>query len=266
MSRSRRPSSLLPSLCASLIALWLTASPAWSYIVFLKDGAQIQTREKPRIEGDKAILVLLSGTEASYDASEIDFKKTEEVNVIEYGTAKLIEGLNQETRLAKGTRFEEEPSFGDYISGRNLALPEVRKREVVKTDDGTPITLAGFSDLMAFQRSPYPSSEIAEEVLGYLKGQGIERAHVFQGTEANRPLIEIVTPSEASVFQAIKVAAAGLAQIHERFPDQVKAFELVLMTESQDRAGQFLLTPERADLLVSERLTVSQFFLRYVEF
>jgi hypothetical protein len=266
MSRSRRLSGPLPSLCASLAALLLTASPAWSYIVFLKDGSQIQTKEKPRIEGEMAILILPSGTEASYQAAEIDFKKTEEINVIDYGTARLVEGLDKPKQLPKGVRFEDEPSFGEYISGRNLALPEVRKRQVVKKEDQLPTRIAGFVDLMAFNRSPYPSSEITGEVLGYLKGQGIERARIFQGTEADRALIEIVTPSEASAFQAIDVAAAGLHQIHERSPELIKAFELVLMTESQERAGQFLLTPERAELLVNDRLTVSQFFLRFVEF
>ncbi len=268
MSRSRRPYRPSPGRhCRALLALaalWLTASPALSYIVFFKDGSQMTTREKPRIEGEMAILILPSGTEASYQASEIDFEKTERINVIDYGTARLVEGMEQ-TQLAKGVRFEEdETTFGDVISGRSLALPEVRKREAVAPADQLPTTIAGFTDLMAFDRSPYPSAEVAGEVLGYLKGQGVERARIFKGTVNDRPLIEIVTPSEASVFEALKVTAAGLQQIHER--SGVEAFELVLMTESQDRAGQFLLTPERADLLVTERLTAAQFFLRFVEF
>ena len=263
MSRSRRLSPY-----AHLIALlFLTASPAWSYIVFLKDGSQIQTKEKYRIEGDTAILILPSGTSASYKASEIDIEKTERVNVVDYGTAKLIEGLDKQTLLAKNTRFEDEPSFGEYISGRDLALPEVRKRQTTEVaQDALPTTRAGFVDLMALSRKQYPSTEVTAEVLGYLRGQGLDRVRIFQGTEPDRPLIEIVAASEASVFKAIKDSASGLAQIHERFPELVRAFELVMMTESQDRAGQFVLTPELADLLNSENLTVSQFFLRFVEF
>ena len=267
MSRIHHPSGLRPHARTALfVALLLVASPAWSYIVFFKDGSQITTKEKFRIEGDKAILILPSGTEASYDASEIDIEKTERVNVIDYGTAKLIEGLNKTTQLPKGVRFEEEPSFGEYISGRNLALPEVRKRVAATTEGELPITRAGFVDLMAFRRSPYPSAEITTEVLGYLKGQGIDRVRIFQGTETDRPLIEIVAASEASVFKAIKDSASCLAQIHENFPELVRAFELVLMTESQERAGQFVMTPELADMLVGGQLNVSQFFLRFVEF
>ncbi len=270
MSRSHRSPflTLLRSrpFGAALIAVLLMAAPASAYIVFLKDGSQIQTKEKYRIEGDKAILILPSGTPASYDASEIDVEKTEAINVVDYGTATLIEGLNKQTRLPKNVRFEEGPTFGDVISGRSLALPEVRKRKAKRPEDELPTTRAGFVDLMAFRRSPYPSVEVTAEVLGYLKGQGIDRVRIFQGTETDRPLIEIVAASEASVFKAIKDSANGLAQIHQNFPELVTAFELVLMTESQDRAGQFVLTPELADLLLQDRLSVSQFFLRFVEF
>ncbi|MCP5117176.1 MAG: hypothetical protein GY953_40645, partial [bacterium] len=107
---------------------------------------------------------------------------------------------------------------------------------------------------------------ITAEVLGYRKGQGVDRVRIFQGTEPNRPLLEIVAASEASVFKALSDSANGLAQIHQRFPKQVAAFELVMMNESQARAGQFVLTPELANLLVTGRLKPPGFFLRYVEF
>ncbi len=264
MSRSRR--SLPRRLALLAAALCLVASPAWGYIVFLKDGSQILTKEKYRIEGDMVILVLPSGTEASYQASEIDVEKTEKVNVVDYGTAKLIEGLDKQQLLPKDVRFEEEPSFGQYISGRSLALPEVRKRQVEANVGDLPTTRAGFVDLMALRRAQYPSTEITAEVLGYLKGQGVDRVRIFQGTEVDRPLLEIVAVSEASVFKAIRDVASSLVQIHEEFPELVTAFELVLMTEAQDRAGQFVLTPELAQMLVNKQLTVPQFFLRFVEF
>ncbi len=269
MSRStHRPSGPSPSSYALLIAvLLLTTSPAWGYIVFLKDGSQIQTKEKYRIEGDVAYLILPSGNLASYKASEIDIKKTEEINVVDYGTARLIEGLDKVTPLAKQTRFEDNTRFGEHIFGRSLALPELNKRQQTATPDGQlPTTRAGFVDMMALRRSPYPGSEITAEVLGYLHGQGIDQVRIFQGTQADRPLIEIVAVSEASVFKALKDTASGLVQIHDRFPELVTAFELVLMTETQDRAGQFVLTPELAEELVSESLTAPQFFLRFVEF
>lgn len=253
--------------CLLAAALLLAAAPAWGYIVFLKDGSQIQTKEKYRIEGDKAILILPSGTQASYDASEIDVEKTERVNVVDYGTARLLEGLEGREQENRPRPEDRKPTFGEYISGRDLALPEVRKRQVAQKREGElPFTQAGFVDLMALRREPYPNTEITGEVLGYLKGQGVDRVRIFQGTAASRPLLEIVAASEASVFKALRDSAHGLAQIRERFPKEVAAFELVLMTDSQARAGQFLLTPELADLLVSGQVNPPTFFLRYVEF
>ncbi len=268
MSRSRRQSGLSwfrkPFLTAVLL---LVSAPAWGYIVFFKDGSQINTKEKPRIEGDKAILILPSGTQAFYDASEIDVKKTEAINVIDYGTARLIEGSGAPKQLAKGARSEvEDTAFEDFVTGRNLALPALRRRQAVAAEGGLPVTDAGFTDLMKIKRKPYGNTDVTTEVLGYLKGQGVDRVRIFQGTEPDRPLLEVVAASEASVFKALGDAANGLVQIHQRFPKEVSAFELVMMTDSQERAGQFLLTPELADLLVSGRLKPPTFFLRYVEF
>ena len=257
----------LPIATCLAAALWLLAAPAWGYIVFLKDGSQISCKEKYRIEGDRVILILPSGTEASYDASEIDVEKTERVNVVNYGTAKILEGVGKPEPKKKQLE-DQDPTFGEYITGRNLALPENIKRKVADKprSDELPMTPAGFVDLMSLRRLPYSNSEITAEVLGYLKGQGVDRVRIYQGTRPDRPLLEVVATSEASVFKAITDTAKGLAQVHERFPKQVAGFELVLMNESQRRAGQFILTPERADLLVSGSLSVSQFFLRYVEF
>ncbi len=256
---------LLYRYLALVAVLLLIASPASGYIVFLKDGSQIQTKEEYRIEGDMAILILPSGNLASYRASEIDVEKTKKVNVVDYGTAKLIEGT-KETQLVKGAGPEKKPNFGEYIFGRSLALPKLSRREAVATDGQLPTTKAGFVDFMALHRSPFPTAEITTEVLLYFRGQGIDQVRLFQGTKPDRPLVEVVAASEASVFKAIKDAASCLAQVNDHFPELVTAFELIVMTEAQVRAGQFVMTRELADMLVSEQLTVSQFFLRYVEF
>ncbi|MEM7353298.1 MAG: hypothetical protein AAF657_21055 [Acidobacteriota bacterium] len=250
---------------AGLLALSL---PAWGYVVFLKDGSKIDTKEKYRIEGDRAILILPSGTEAFYDASQIDVEKTQQANVINLSNATLIEGGRQ-TRLPANLRTgEEDLAFERFVSGRSLALPKVRRRDAEQqvTDKGHPTTDAGFVDLMTIPRKKYKNNDVIAEVLGYLKGQGVDRVRIFEGTEKDRPLLEIVAASEASVFKALEDSANSLVQIRERFAKEVAAYELVMMTESQDRAGQFLMTPETADLLASGRMKAQTFFLRYVEF
>lgn len=255
--------------------LWFVAMPAMAYTVILKDGTKITTQKKYRIEGDKAILTLVSGTEAFYDASEIDVAATEEFNRVDYGTATVIEG-RQSRQMATDESLDEEETLSELLGRRKgrLALPEPRQRRERRTaveEDGDeggelPRTKAGFLDFFSMPRDPYPNPTIMTEVMRYLKGQGVDDVRLYRGSRADRPLVEIVAASEASVFKALEDAANSLVQIHERFPQDVGAFELLLLTDNQVRAGQFTLTPELASLLVSDELDPPNFFLRYVEF
>lgn len=268
--RRRSESASRPPFLLLLALLALPSVPAAGYIVFLKDGSQIQTKEKYRIEGDRAILVLPSGTEAFYDASEIDVEKTAEVNVVEYGTATLIEG-GETQQLASDTRFEDdEEELGELLvrRGQGLALPEPRRRRqaAAATDGGPPTTPAGFLDLTEWKRKPHPDAELAAELASAVEAQGFEAVRVFAGTAADRALVEIVTASEVLVFKALRDAASVLGQIEERSPGRLAAIELLLVTEAGQRGGQFLLTPELAADLAGGKLSPATFFLRYVEF
>ena len=270
---SQPPTRHRPTAAARLVAallLLLPTASAWAYTVVLKDGSQITTREKYRIEGDKAILTLPSGTQTFYDASEIDVEKTEELNQIDLGTARLIEG-GESQRIPEDTSLDDKVTLKDLLRSREsgLAMPE-RSRRTAAQDSGSgddaPRTKAGFVDLVNLPRSSYPKSAIISEVMRYMKGQGVDSVRLYRGSQADRPLVEIVAASEASVFKAIRDSANSLVQIHERFPDDVGAFELLLLTENQVRAGQFTLTPELANELVTGEVDAPTFFLRYVEF
>ncbi len=255
-----------------LLLLLLLAVPAGAYTVFFKDGSQITTRDKYRIEGDRAILTLPNGAEYFYDAAQIDVEKTEQFNQVNLGTAKLIEG-GETQRIPENQSLDDKVTLKDLLSRREsgLAMPERRQRAVETVPDagsGTavPRTKAGFIDLLNLSRDPYPKPTIMGEVMRFLKGQGVDNVRLYRGSQGDRPLVEIVAASEASVFKALKDSANSLVQIHERFPDDVGAFELLLLTENQVRAGQFTLTPELANRLVTGELDPPSFFLRYVEF
>lgn len=275
--RNRRPrNSRSPfrrlSVCVWVLGLFVLTVPASAYIVVLKDGSQITTKEKYTIDGDKAILILPSGTQAFYNANEIDIPKTEELNKLDYGTARLIEG-KETTQLATDVRLNEETTLRDLVGsgGRSLALPPVRKRPKA-TDDAAPrldgdipLTTAGFVDLVKLPKLPYPNTNISGEVLRYLKGQGNDDIRIYKGSQEDRLLLEFIAASEASVFKALEDSANGLVQIRERFP-AVAAFELLLVTDRQIRAGQFTLTPDLANELVTDAIDLPNFYLRYVEF
>lgn len=253
-----------------LLALVLT-SPAAGYIVVFKDGTTINTREAPEVKGEEAILILPSGTRTSYKAERIDFAKTEELNKTDYGTAKLIDDGGKTSQIGKDERVgEDKPTLSDVFGQRGLALPEPKRRTPGEQENAgaldIPMTAAGYVDLEKLPREPLTNEEISRELRRYLQGQGIEDVRVWRGSEDKYALVEIIAASEASVFKAMKDASNGLVQITERFPGQISAFELLLVTENQVRAGQFLLTPELANLLVTGALDSPSFFLRYVEF
>ena len=257
-----------------ILGLWLLgpgSAPSWGYIVVLKDGSQITTKEKYRIEGDKAILILPSGVQAFYDASDIDIDRTDRLNVTNYGTARLIEG-QRTTQLSTEVRLDDRTTLRDLVGSRSgLTLPPPTRRptpgqDSLDTSEGSvPLTPAGFVDLTSLTKRPHPNAEVTTEVMGYLKGQGIEEVRIYQGSQSDHALLEIVTASEASVFKAIKDSANGLVQINQRF-SEVAAFELLLLTDTGVRAGQFVITPELANLLVTDAVDLPTFYLRYVEF
>lgn len=265
----RSPKSLLVSLVVLTAAL--VAGPAIAYVVILKDGQQITTDGKYERQGDNVILTLPNGTQASYPASDIDFAKTDEVNAGQnLSNARLIEGRKVK-QLAEETVFERSrKSFADLVNEkgeRGLAMPEQSRREARASSDepALPRTDAGFIDLLDMRRDPLPDDELSGEIVRYMRSQGAQDVRVYRGTADDRPLVEVIATSEASVFKAVRDSANCLVQARGKF-STLAGFDLLLLTENQILAGQFTLTPELANELVTGQIEPPNFFLRYVEF
>lgn len=263
----------LPSLLPTLLLGLLLAGPASAYIVILKNGSQITTQKKYEVQGDKVLLTLSNGTKASYRASDVDFAKTDEVN--RYGTLNNSQIIDvKEEPKPVTVRPDDEKSFGDLISNRNLALPEAGRRPAAspaaaataKPSSGGTSTAAGFVNMPALPRKPLADGELSGEIMTYLRGQGVDEIRIYQGSRSRRALVEIVASSEASVFKVMKDAANCLLQIEQRAPKKLEALELYLTADGKLPAGQFTLTPDLANQLASGRVEPSTFFVRYVEF
>lgn len=267
-SLAKTPGKIARRLLMSLACGILLATPASAYIVILKNGSQITTQKKYEVKGDKVLLTLQNGTTASYKAAEVDFEKTEEVN--RYGimnNSKVLD-VKDPTRPAP-VKQEDDRSFGDLISNRNLALPEQgRKKATADPAENVKsgMTAAGFVNLQALPRKPFAEGELSSEIMAYLRGQGVDDIRVYQGSKAKRALVEIVAASEASVFKTMKDAANCMVQLEGRFPKKLEAIELYLTADGKMPAGQFTLTPDLANQLASGRIEPATFFVRYVEF
>ncbi len=248
----------------------LMVTPSWAYIVVLKDGEQINTTKKYELRGDQVILALQSGTTASYDASDVDFPKTEEVNKgVNLSKARLIEG-SQSEQLQEGPNFENsEMSLSELVADRpvGLALPERKLRTPGAAAGGErelPTTAAGFVDLTRMRRDQISNEALLTDLTVFFKGIGHDGARVYVGTKDDRPMVELVAASEASVFKSLRDTANGLLQVGPKHG--LSGIDLLLTSDTQVRAGQFSLTVEQAEQLASGGIEPQAFFLRYVEF
>jgi len=243
----------------------LLAGPVTAYTVYLKDGSRIQADSEIVVKGENAIITLPNGTRTSIKMSEIDVERTEKANEHSLGDAFVVEGGLVTDTPAPPEPQRRGPNLSDVAARRQLPESFNRRPTGSGVDGGdlqVPMTESGYPDLLRFQRQPHPQSDLSGRILVMLRNQGVEQAALYRGTQTDRVFLEVTTNSEAMVFRAIEAAANVLLDIRP----EVDAIELYLATNRRVKAGQFLITPERAEELASNALDTSDFFLRYVEF
>ena len=253
------------ALIACLLLLLTVVGPAAAYTVYLKDGAKLIAKEPPEIRGGTAIIVLQNGTQTSLDASEIDLERTRQANQSDLGSALILEGgeFTDQPTVSEPTK---ETKLSDLISRNAEGRSASRSRSARSTGPLAGPRDSEAIDLLDWTRSPYRNLDVAGEIQGVFRGQGVEQTRLFQGTASDRVLIDLTTDSEAAVFRALKVAAGALVHLQSKYPQVVSSFELVLTTSNNARAGQFYLDEETAELLVSGDLETSSFFVANVRF
>lgn len=265
----RYPRAQRLAILAVLAFLAIPVLAVSGYIVVLKDGKTIAAKQKYRIEKDRAIITLPNGTQTFVRADQIDVRKTDEVNSAGYGTAVLLPGAPQELNTG-AAQPKQEKTLKDLIASREAAPRElpVNRRDKQETTSSSRLlkTKAGYNDLATLPRRPFGQPEVTLTLQQFFRGQGIEDVQIYQGTQGDRPLLEVTTNSEGSVFKALNTAANALLNVRDAQPGRVASFELLLTTPARERAGQFVLTPEMATDLVSKRVDVNSFFVRNVQF
>ena len=255
------------TLLAAAILL-LAAGPAAAYTIFLKDGSTLNAREKYRVVGDKAQITLPSGAQTTLPLADIDVPRTERGNASDFGSALIMEGP------AAGptpTPVRQGPTLSDVAAVRAPGLPAARPAAApVGSREGQSASMqrtgTGDVDLTRVPRVPLSRHDISVQLGELLRAKGIERADLYEGTAPGRVLVDVTTNSEGAVFQALGAAAEALLAFDAKSPGAISELELYMSTDRRLRAGQFLLTPERARELVGKRVDVATFFLKYVQF
>ena len=265
----RRPGrSLRTILTLAIFASLFAAVPLAAYTIYLKDGKTLQARTKYVLRDGKAYITLQNGTQSYLDAKEIDIPRTERANQKDYGGSAVV--LDSATPpAAQAPPPQKRTTVSDLIAARGSEtrdLPEARRETPAAERPQATRSKAGFPDFAQMARQPYGQVDVASELQQYFRGQGIEGAELHGGSKADRLMVEITTNSEGSVFRALAISSNALLHVRDRFPDKVAAFELLLMTPSRERAGQFLLTPEMASDLISKKVELTAFYVQNVQF
>jgi len=115
-------------------------------------------------------------------------------------------------------------------------------------------------------RREHSDPVLVSEVRKAFEAQGLPTVRVFEGEQADQPLVEVVTDSEAAVFRALETAAPLLLQLLDSFPGQCDELALELVTARGQDAGRFIVDRASASELVEHRVDVSAFYVRRVIF
>ena len=200
---------------------------------------------------------------------KIDIPRTDAANKGGYGTGVVIPGSPQDVGTPPA-QIPRDQTLGDLINKKGAGprdVPTTTKRDKDTPGSGRLVkTKAGYNDFAALARRPYSHADLTAALQQFFRGQGVDDVEIFEGSAGDHPLVEISANSEGSVFKALNSAAAGLLQIRDSFPGRVAAFDVLLTTQSRERAGQFVLTPEMASELVTKKVEVTAFFVKNVQF
>lgn len=242
----------IPGLVTALALL--ISAPLAAYTLYFKDGRTLNTKGKPRVVNGRTVVTLLNGTVASIDPAQIDQKKTDEMNQRDLGAAVI---LDQGTNRPPATPV---PQAQPQSRLSDIAARDIGPRDRPAVRPNTPVPAGPASS-----RPAYGDAAIASELSQFFLGQKAEGVEILQGSQG-RPLAQVTTSSETSVFRALLTGANALLHVRGRHPQKVDGLELVMVTPNGERAGQFTLTPDMAEDLVAKRVGLVSFFLNNVQF
>ena len=255
-------------LSAFTLVLLLAASAASAYTIYLKDGSRLVAAQKYRIDGDRALITLQSGTTTAIKASEIDVARTEEANKGNYGTAVVLEGaavVDKPVPVAPPAGKD----LSSLIAARGVGprdLPDVKRPEPLK---GTPTTAGmtpgGFPDFATVPHNAL-SVELTGEIQRVFFEHGLREVAIWRGTKPDRALVEVTVTSEATVFKTLAIVAKLLDEVRAQHRTDLAAVELSLVSAQGGRGGQFLMTQDQAADLLSNKIDISTYYVANLQF
>jgi hypothetical protein len=244
-------------ICVVLLAVIATMASAGGFVVILKNGHKIPCREPLEIEGDNAILTLVTGTVASYPVSEVDLVETQRYNKQGYGDALLLEELSMEgTPIPTPTPRQSLGSYATIDAGS-------RDPELGSTWVPTPTPTPGIK----LQTDVYHDERVDQAFRKIFDDRNLLIYRTSAGTQPSYFYVQTVTDNQREVFEALQIVSEAYALIHKLQPDIAPtAVELQMIQTSGKAAGTFRLLPEMAQELAEKQTPIEQFYVNYVIF
>lgn len=231
---------------------------AQGYVVILKSGHKVRCKEPMRIEGPNAVLVLATGTLASYPLQLVDLVETERYNQLGFGSAVEIEELSirgksiptptPRTSLGQHASInaggEEGAALGDTAEPTPAPTPGIKLQTEKYHDERIDQAFSKIFD--------------EKELLIYTTSRGTKPDHFF---------VQTTTDSEREVFNALETVAEAYVLINRIHPGiSPAAVELKMVQTSGKPAGTFRLTPELAKELAEGETPAQTFYIKNVIF
>jgi len=247
----------------ALLAVLVLATPmvmtAEGYLVFFKNGKFVRAQEPMKIKGKNAHIVLATGQLVMYPVDLIDLLETERYNQLGMGDAFLIEELTvKEANRATPTPT---PSLGELAPRLGLGLSD--EEQALAALPPTPTPTPG----IRLQAAPYPNGRVTAAFQQFFDEKHIYLYKTSGGTQPDYFMIRATTDNEREVFATLKTVAEGFKLIRELHPEVAPAaIELEMVMTSGKPAGTFRITPDSADKIVTDKVTIEEFYFNNVIF
>ena len=247
------------NLLSALALFLLVATASQAVIIYFKDGSKEVIADSYRIDGQRLIAVLQSGQETAIRLDAVDLEKTEAMSKVAKGSAVVIDHTTSEP----GAAIEQARTVADLMRERSTLPTAIPLAE--RTSRTLRYTPAGNVDFLGSPRRELTPPARAELIESLMQRHGLSDATAYQGTQANRVLIDIVTATKGEVFEALQSCAGMLVDLRAQWPE-VRGLELSMATGTRSRAGQFVLTPDQAEALENGGTTPAAYFVSNVLF
>jgi hypothetical protein len=221
---------------AALFALQVFAADYW---VVMRDGTRYKAKARPTVTGNRATILMQSGSTLVVDAAQIDVAKSEEVTRNGGGEVLAIE--QRPTGMA--TPQQNSP-LGSQI--------KLRKLPAQQPQGTTPATLPPPQPAAPISATPSTGAEVQAGVIEKFT-RAFENVGIFEHkvTSINKTSLhcELTADSEDKVFNVISAAAFLVVHNAGINGAQIDLVEIFMKTTNGGSAGRFQMTQADAQTL-----------------